>query len=182
MGNTFSGGRIEGGCPEADRVPVLCLEFCEDADGKVTGARGVDPFRVCRVPEAEPVPGIALGPERRSDEGDPASGDVGPMPDIRSKVTERLLAVKSKAADAGPEGAWIFLSAGEEIGVGAVELAFRFRADRGSDGWTNSATKPTPLGPVATPAVELDGRGGLLGAGTVAVSPGFKATSNSSKV
>ena len=107
------------------------------------------------------------------------------MPDIRSKVTERLLAITESGPgpDPVPGKARIFLSAEVSVGVVATELAFRFSADRGSEGWTKAVTEPLPLGAVATSATLVVGDGGLFrGVGRSEVNLEMEGTSNSSKM
>ena len=86
IGKTFSWGRMEGGCPEETRVPLPRAEACDEVDGSV-GGLGVEPenWRALML-----TPGTAPEPVGSSEVVDPSSGDFGPMPDIRSIVTERL--------------------------------------------------------------------------------------------
>jgi hypothetical protein len=180
MGKTFSGGRIDGGCPDDTRVPLPRVELCDEADGSTDGL-GVEPedWRVLLLPAA--APGGAREPAGSSEVIDPSSGDVGPTPDIRSKVTERFVAT----AGSGPglESTRTFLSTEESVGVEAVELGFRFRADRGSKGGTKAVTEPVPLAVVATSAeVLVGGSGGFFGVvETTAGNLEREGTSNSSK-
>lgn len=136
MGNTFSGGRIDGGCPEDVLVPLALCEPCDEAVGKFTVGRGVEPV-ACLVLLAPTAP-VLRSPREVvgcSDELDPSSGDDGPMPDIRSKVTERgFTLVESRSGfEEGPSGRDC-LSDMESVEAYAVELAFRFRTDLGCKG------------------------------------------------
>jgi hypothetical protein len=113
---------------------------------------------------------------------EPSSGDVGPTPDIRSKVTDRFgLAIISGP---GTDGGRSFLSTEESVGVEAVELGLRFKAERGSVGGTKAVTDAVPLVVAATPGgLLLEDRGGFVGgAETTGGSLERAGTSNSSKV
>jgi hypothetical protein len=169
---------MEGGCAEDTRVPLPRIEPCDEVDGSIDGL-GVDPddCRVLLFP-----PGPALEPVGSSEVVDPSSGDAGPTPDIRSKVTERLNATEGSVP--GLDSKRTFLSTEDSVGVDAVELGFRFKADLGSRGGTKAVTEPVPLAAVATSARALvGGRGGSFGvAETVAGYLARGGTSNSSKV
>jgi len=162
MGKSFSGGRIDGGCPEEVRVPLCRVEVCDEVVGSTDGL-GVEAedWRVLRLPAD--TPGSALEPAGRSEEVDPSSGDVGPTPDIRSKVTKRLFATADSGPGPGPGNTLTFLSPEDSVGVVATELVFRFRADRGSRGGMKAVTEPLPLVAVATSAALLVGGGGFFG-------------------
>ena len=127
---------MEGGWAVDVRLPlVLCLfDACDEADAFSEG-RGVasDDGRVLRLPAEIPAIGFCLEPAGRSEEMDPSSGDVGWMPDIRSKVTGRgFVTAESRSTSAtGSDESRTFLSM---VGVVVLELPLRLRADRGSDG------------------------------------------------
>lgn len=131
---------------------------------------------------AATAPGAALDPVGSSEVEEPSSGDVGPMPDIRSKVTERL--DETAMSGAGADSTRTFLSMEDSVGVEAVELGFRFRADRGSRGGTKAKFAPVPLVVVATSAELLAASsGGFIGVvETAAGNLEREGTSNSSKV
>ncbi len=127
---------MEGGWAVDVRLPVvLCLlDACDEADA-FSEARGVasDDGRVLRLPAELPAVGICLEPVGRSEETEPSSGDFGWMPDIRSKVTGRgFVAAESRSSSATrSDESRTFLSM---VGLVVLELPFRLRADRGSEG------------------------------------------------
>lgn len=43
IGNTFSGGRIEGGCPDEVLVPLPLTGACDETVGRGRAGRGVEP-------------------------------------------------------------------------------------------------------------------------------------------
>lgn len=178
---------MEGGWPEETRVPLWRVELCDEVDGRMDGL-GVEPedWRVLLLPGG--TPGAALEPAGSSEVVEPSSGDVAPTPDIRSNVAGRLVvrAVSGPGPEPGPESNRTFLSTEVSVGVEAAELGFRFKADRGNRGGTNTVAELVPLAVVVATSGETfagGGRGGLSGVGETATGKlEMEGTSKTSKV